>query len=351
MTTAISASTAPSAAHDEIAERHDAGLRGRGARQHDGDDAAADIGAEHQHHAELERQRARVPPAPRRAGSAATLEWNSQVMIAASRKAVAGSLGKIVHDHRQDLAFAQRLGRLADQPQRQDEQADADQDAAELQEDAALGRHEEHRAGDQAERHQQAEIEAEQLDDQRRTDIGAEHREQAGRAADDARAGERADDERDGGGALQRNGQRRPAPPQAADSSGSCAACAQHVAIGALDAGAHLPRREQKQRDRAGKVQKDEGAAHRDVRSGRSQAAPARRCMVGSKSAACIGFLAAAYCTRVHEWQAARLHRTGPGGSGSSAAWRPACDRTRMRPSAYMPAGRVQSSPLRRLAR
>ena len=63
--------------------------------------------------------------------------------------------GEIVHDDRQDLALAQRLGRLADQPQRQDEQADADQDAAELQQSRRCGGHEHGRAGDQAERHQQ----------------------------------------------------------------------------------------------------------------------------------------------------------------------------------------------------
>ena len=107
------------------------------------------------------------------------------------------------------------------------------------------------------------EVEAEQLDDQRRADIGAEHGEQAGRAADDARPGEGADDERDRGGALQADGQGRPgADGKQRIAQDGAQPVAQHVAIGALDACAHHARGKQQQRDRAGKMQQDERAAH-----------------------------------------------------------------------------------------
>jgi hypothetical protein len=46
------------AAHDEVAERHDPGFRDRRARQHDGDDAAAEISAQHQNQAEFHRNQA-----------------------------------------------------------------------------------------------------------------------------------------------------------------------------------------------------------------------------------------------------------------------------------------------------
>ena len=61
-----------------------------------------------------------------------------------------------------------------------------------------------------------AEIEGQQLDHQRRADLGAAHRELAGHAADDAGAGEGADQQGDGGGALE--GDRQAAPASTASS-------------------------------------------------------------------------------------------------------------------------------------
>ena len=130
--TAASSDQRAGAAHDEIAERHDARLAGRGARQHDGDDAAADIGAEHQHDAELDRHEAargkRDDEQDRRDAGMEQPGHDRGEQEGGDRIA-----RQVVDDDRQDAAFAQRLGRLADQAQRQDEQADADQDAAELQ--------------------------------------------------------------------------------------------------------------------------------------------------------------------------------------------------------------------------
>ena len=142
---------------------------------------AAEIDAQHQHDAELRRDEAARRPASTSSSTAAMLEWNSQVIRAASRKAVTGSPEKIVDDHRQQPALPQRLGGLADHLERQDQEADADQDAAELAPVAALGRHEHGRAGDQADRNEQAQVEGQQLDDERGADIGAEHGKLAGR--------------------------------------------------------------------------------------------------------------------------------------------------------------------------
>ena len=154
-TTAIIASKRACAAHDEVAERHDAGLERRCARQHDGDDAAADVGAEHQHDAKFcWHETSRGKRDDQQDGRDAGMEQpRHDGGEQEGRDRVAG---KIVHHHRQDLALAQRLGSLADHPQRQDEQADADQDASELQEVAARRGHEQRRAGDQADRHQDA---------------------------------------------------------------------------------------------------------------------------------------------------------------------------------------------------
>ena len=130
-------------------------LGGARARQHDGDDAAADIGAEHQHDAEFGRHQAarrqRHDQQDRRDAGMEQPGHDRGKQEGGDRVA-----GQIVDDDRQDLALAQRLGGLADQAQRQDEQADADQDAAKLQQVAARGGHEQGGAGDQAERHQQA---------------------------------------------------------------------------------------------------------------------------------------------------------------------------------------------------
>ena len=120
----------------------------------DGDDAAADIGAEHQHHAELDRHEAargkRDDQQDRRDAGMEQPGHDGGEQEGGDRVA-----RQIVDDDRQDLALAQRLGGFADQAQRQDEQADADQDAAELQQVAARGRHEQRGAGDEADRHQQ----------------------------------------------------------------------------------------------------------------------------------------------------------------------------------------------------
>ena len=101
------------AAHDEVAERHDAGLGRRCARQHDGDDAAADIGAEHQHDAEFDRHEAargkRHDQQDRR--DAGMEEPGHDRGEQEGRDRIAR---QVVHDDRQDLALAQRLGGFAD---------------------------------------------------------------------------------------------------------------------------------------------------------------------------------------------------------------------------------------------
>ena len=111
------------------------------------------------------------------------------------------------------------------------------------------------------------EIEGQQLDDQRRADLGAAHGELAGDAADDARTREGADEQRHGGRALEGDGERR-AGQHRHDriAHGGAQPVAQHVAIGALDAGAHHAGRKQHQRDRAGQMQQHDRAAHGSIR-------------------------------------------------------------------------------------
>jgi hypothetical protein len=82
-------------------------------------------------------------------------------------------------------------------------------------------------------------------------------------ARDDAGAGEGADQKRDGGGALQGYGEAG-AGQHRHDriAHGGAQTMAQHVAIGAFDAGLHHAGGKQHQRHGAGQMQKDDGTAH-----------------------------------------------------------------------------------------
>ena len=167
--------------------------------------------------------------------------------------------GEVGDDDGEQLALTKRLGGVADHLQRQDEQADADEDTADLAPVATLGGHEHDRAGSNADRHQEGEIKGQKLDDQRRADLGAAHCELARYAADDARAGEGTDQQGDGGGALEGDrqagaGQHR----QHRIAHGAAQFLFQHIAIGAFDTGAHHAGREQQQRDGAGKMDEDD---------------------------------------------------------------------------------------------
>ncbi len=250
------------AAHHQIADRHGAGFRRRGARQHEGDQAAADVGAEDQHDAELDRHDVaggeRDEEQDRGDGGVEQPGHHRRDDEGGDRIA-----GEVADDDGQELAVAQRVRGFADQAQRQDQQADADEDAAKLQPFAVAGGHEQHRAGDQADGDKQAQIEAQQLDDDRGAEIRAECRQQAGRAADDARANEGPNQQGDRRGALQGNGKRRArADGHHRVAQDAAQFLAQEIAIGALDASAHHARGEQKQRHRARQIEQDDRTAH-----------------------------------------------------------------------------------------
>ncbi len=94
--------------------------------------------------------------------------------------------GQIIYDNWQQLALTQRLGGLSCHFQRHDEQADADEDAANLAPVPSLGGHENRGARNKAERHKQGQIIAQDLDDKRRSKFAAAHSHQARNAAHNA---------------------------------------------------------------------------------------------------------------------------------------------------------------------
>ena len=77
----------------------------------------------------------------------------------------------------------QRLGGLSGHFQRHDEQADADQNAADLAPVATFGGHEDAGADDKAERHQKGEVVAQDLDDKGGAKLTAAHGHEACNAA------------------------------------------------------------------------------------------------------------------------------------------------------------------------
>ncbi len=89
-----------------------------------------------------------------------------------------GVLRQIVDHEGQNVALAQGLGGLADELQRQDQQSDADEDAAELPPRMALRGQEDRRADGERDGNHQREIEAQQLDDDRGAEIGPEYGDQ-----------------------------------------------------------------------------------------------------------------------------------------------------------------------------
>ncbi len=92
--------------------------------------------------------------------------------------------GQIIDDDRQQFALPQRFRGLPGHFQRHDEKADADQNTSDLPPVAALGRHEDAGADNEAERHQKREVVAQDLDDEGGTKLSAAHGHEARYAAD-----------------------------------------------------------------------------------------------------------------------------------------------------------------------
>ena len=250
------------AAHEQIAERHDAGKRRGGARQHRGDDRSAEIGPQYHDDAELDRHEAacgeRGDQQDRR-----DARMKEPGHDGGDQEGGDGIAREIVDDQRQDAAVAQRLRGLADQPERQEQEADTDEDAAELAPFAPFGDEKDRGAEKDCKRHEFRQVEAQELDHEGGPDIGAERAQHACRAGDDAGSDKGADEEPDGRRALKCHGKhqpRRDGRQRALQQRGEPAA--QAVAIGALDARAHHAGRPEKQRHGAGKVQQNQRSVH-----------------------------------------------------------------------------------------
>ena len=103
-----------------------------------------------------------------------------------------------------------RRQRVEQDVQREQRQAEADGDAAERPGQAAAADAEGHEADDEQHRRDRRDVEGQQLHDQRRADIGAEHDGERRHQADQAVGGERCGHQPGRGAALQQRGQAKP---------------------------------------------------------------------------------------------------------------------------------------------
>jgi hypothetical protein len=164
-------------------------------------------------------------------------------------------LGEIGDDDGQNLALAQRRGRLRDHVERDQHQRDPDQDTADLPHPASRALQEEYAADDQQDGDQPVQPRGQDLHHRGRAQIGAEqHRGRHGHGHDRAR-GEACGQQRDCRRALQQHGDAR-----------ACERCLDPAALrpaeGAPEGGAARPfhsradhpHRPEQQNDRAGEV-------------------------------------------------------------------------------------------------
>lgn len=251
------------AAQRQIGQRHRA-HRGFGpARQHHRDQRAAEVGAQHQlkpqfrrHHAARRQRHDQQDEGDR----------GMEKPRPDGRDQKGGErIAREIADHQgQEAAFAQRLGRLPDQAQRQEQQPHPHQDAPDLPPDPPLGRQKDHRARHQRQRHDQGQIQRQQPHHQRRTEVRPQRAPQRGGPADQAAACQRSQQQVDRGRALKGDG-KDGADQRGRDRAGHRALqmAAQDRPARPLDPGAHHSRGVKQERHRPGQMDKHGSPAHR----------------------------------------------------------------------------------------
>jgi hypothetical protein len=125
----------------------------------------------------------------------------------ADHNAEHGIAGDGVHEHAHAGRVLRRRQGVEQDMQRQQHQAEADRDAADVLDARARAAAEGDEADDEQHRRHRGDVERQDLDDQRGPDIGAEHDRERRNQADQAFGGERTRDQRGGGAALQQRGQ------------------------------------------------------------------------------------------------------------------------------------------------
>ena len=201
--------TAPSRLEDQVAERQPPHLRrGVGGGEH-GEDAAADVGADHQ--AERHRHRDHAG-----GGEGGDQQHHGQAGVGQHRQHradddVEQDLVRQGDEQRPDLGrFGQRPGGGDDQLQRQGDQPEADQHPAERADAAVLARDEDHHADEDQERREPRQVEREHHRHDAGADVGAEHHRQGGAGGDQVLADEGGDDQAGGGARLHQAGDAEP---------------------------------------------------------------------------------------------------------------------------------------------
>ena len=232
----------------EVAERHAARLgRRAGGGQHR-QEAAAQVGAEHQAQCDVDADDVRRGERrdQQHDGEARIGEDREQRREQHVEQRVAGERGE---DDLDPGRLGDRLGREHDPLQREDDEAEADQDEAEAADVGLLPREEQHDPDEDQEGRQPRQVEREHDHHQAGADVGAEHHRQRRRGRDQTLAGKRGDDQRGGGAALDEAGDAEPGkqrPEPVADAAAQQSA--QVAAVDAQDAGAHVVRAPDEQR-------------------------------------------------------------------------------------------------------
>ena len=192
---------------DEIAERKTVarGIVALSALEHR-IDGAAEIGAQHQRQRRVGRDELRVGQRhdQENAGDAGMHRPGDDC---AERDAEHGIAGDGVHEDPHAGCVFGRRQRVEQNMQRQQHQAEADRDAADVLDARARAAAEGDEADDEQDRGHGGDVERQDLDDQRRADIGAEHDRQRRHQADQAFGGEGTGDQGGRGAALEQRGQ------------------------------------------------------------------------------------------------------------------------------------------------
>ncbi|MCY1396000.1 hypothetical protein D9M71_109590 [compost metagenome] len=217
----------------QAAEGHAAAggvLRGRADQ---GDDAAAEIGADHQAQRDFQRDHLgrRQGCGEQHGGQAGIGNHGEQGAGQGIQHHIAGEAGE---QHLDPLGLGHRRGGGDDQLQGEDDQAEADEHPAELAEARLLAGQEEDHAEEDQQRRQPRQVEGQHPRHQRGPDVGAEHDRQRRRQRHQAGGDEGGDQQGGGVAALHQGGD---ADPGGEGQRPSLHAVAEHAAqVGAVDA-------------------------------------------------------------------------------------------------------------------
>ncbi|MHC2492545.1 hypothetical protein ACVII0_006399 [Sinorhizobium meliloti] len=172
-------------------------------------------------------------------------------------------LREIADDGGQHVALLQRQGRLADQLQRHEDEADAEQHAAEFAGLVASALQVKQPAGRKQERRQPAQVERKNTNHQRRAEIRSQQDGKAGVQGKIAARRKTGGEHCHGGRALQQDCKDRAARGGVNASLPSpCKHTLQRRAIGVLDAAADEMHRVEQQYGRAGEMQREGNESH-----------------------------------------------------------------------------------------